>query len=150
MFTAWVVFHVVVCVALVLVVLMQSSKGDGLAGTALGGGAGGLSGAVFGGRGAGSFLSKATTILAVLFMLNSAALAFMSGRDRATGQDITGTAESVVTREAQREMEQQQQVQEQRRADSLAEVLDQSVTPLQDTSLAPETTVVQDTAPGGQ
>lgn len=150
MFTAWVVFHVVVCVALVLVVLMQSSKGDGLAGTALGGGAGGLSGAVFGGRGAGSFLSKATTVLAVLFMVNSAALAFMSGRDRATGQDITGTAESVVTREAQREMEQQQQVQEQRRADSLAEVLDQSVTPLQDTTLAPETTGGQDTAPGGQ
>ena len=59
--------HIVISVALVLVVLMQSSKGGGLAG-AFGGG-GGMT-AAFGGRGAGTFLSKVTTVLAVLFMFS--------------------------------------------------------------------------------
>ncbi|MFQ5452725.1 MAG: preprotein translocase subunit SecG, partial [Candidatus Zixiibacteriota bacterium] len=36
MFTIWIIFHVIVCVSLVLVVLLQSSKGEGLAGTAFG------------------------------------------------------------------------------------------------------------------
>ena len=62
------VIHVINCVLLIVVVLLQSSKGGGLAG-AFGGG--GTSQAVFGGRGAGSFLSRATTILAVVFMLTS-------------------------------------------------------------------------------
>ncbi|MCH8286245.1 preprotein translocase subunit SecG [candidate division KSB1 bacterium] len=59
--------HIVISIALVLVVLMQSSKGGGLAG-AFGGG-GGMT-AAFGGRGAGTFLSKVTTVLAVLFMFS--------------------------------------------------------------------------------
>ena len=121
MFAAWIVFHILVCIALVLVVLMQSSKGEGLAGSAFGGGGGGLGGAVFGGRGAASFLSKATTILAVLFMLNCVALAYMSasGSDAAISTtdapDAGGT--SVVTQKAQQEreeaMRQQQQQQQQ-------------------------------------
>ncbi len=110
MFTAWVVFHVIVSLALVLVVLMQSSKGQGLAGSAFGGGGGGMSGAVFGGRGAASFLSKATTYLAVLFMLNCGALAYMSAGTRGgVSSSGPGTPESVVTREAQREIERQMQ-----------------------------------------
>lgn len=122
MFVAWVIFHVIVCIALILVVLMQSSKGEGLAGTALGGG-GSLSGAVFGGRGAASFLSKATTVLAIVFMFNCGALAFMSASERpAVG--VPGTTEvegeSVVQRQAREVVEQQQALQQQRQADSLA------------------------------
>ena len=123
MFVAWVIFHVLICIALVLVVLMQSSKGGGLAGTALGGGAGGgMSGAVFGGRGAASFLSKATTVLAIIFMFNCGALAFMSANDRPTvgGQGVPTDGESVVQQQAQREMEEQQRVMQQRQADSIA------------------------------
>ena len=83
MFEAWLGFHIIVCFALIFVVLMQSSKGGGLAGSAFGGGGGsGLGGAVFGGRGAASFLSKATSVLAVLFMLNCLALAYMSSSSR--------------------------------------------------------------------
>ncbi|MFH1006538.1 MAG: preprotein translocase subunit SecG [Candidatus Latescibacterota bacterium] len=59
--------HLVVSLGLILVVLLQSSKGGGLAG-ALGGGGG--MGAVFGGRGAGGFLTKLTTGLAIAFMLS--------------------------------------------------------------------------------
>ena len=110
MFTIWVVFHVIVSVALVLVVLLQSSKGEGLAGSAFGGGGGGgLSGAVFGGRGAASFLSKATTVLAVLFMFNCGALAYMSAGTRTGRLGTDGTPESVVTQQAQEDLQRQMQ-----------------------------------------
>ena len=127
MFVAWVVFHVMTCIALVLVVLMQSSKGEGLAGSAFGGGGGGgLGGAVFGGRGAASFLSKATSYLAVIFMLNCGALAFMSASSRqvATPGAQPTNVTSVVTRQAQAErdraLQQQQQQQQQLLSDSTA------------------------------
>jgi preprotein translocase subunit SecG len=96
-----IVFHTLICILLVVVVLMQSAKGEGLAG-AFGGG-GGLSGAVFGGRGAASFLSKATTVLAIVFMINCGILAFMSSH-RTGGR---GAGSSAVVEEAQREMERQ-------------------------------------------
>ena len=70
MFTITIIFHVLICIFLVLVVLLQSSKGAGLAGVFGGGGLGGGMGAVFGGRGAAPFLSKVTTVLAIVFMLS--------------------------------------------------------------------------------
>jgi len=60
--------HVIISLLLMTVILMQSSKGGGLAG-AFGGGGG--VGSMFGGRGVATFLSKVTTVLAVLFMLSS-------------------------------------------------------------------------------
>lgn len=105
MFTAMIVFHTIICILLVIVVLMQSAKGEGLAG-AFGGGGTGLSGAVFGGRGAASFLSKATTVLAIIFMLNCGVLAYMSANRTGSGSAI-GATDSAVTREAQRELERQ-------------------------------------------
>jgi len=107
LFTTWVIFHTVICILLVIVVLMQSAKGEGLAG-AFGGGGTGLTGAVFGGRGAASFLSKATTILAIVFMVNCGALAYMSSHRTGTGSAI---GSSIVTEQAQREMERQAQQQ---------------------------------------
>ncbi len=124
MFPVWVIFHVLVCIGLVLVVLMQSSKGEGLAGSAFGGG---LSSAVFGGRGAATFLSKATTVLAIVFMLNCGGLAYMSSQTRVTTTATTGqkqnVTESAVTRQAQEEMQrqmerQQQQQQQQKPGDT--------------------------------
>ena len=103
MFYGWLVFHVLVSLALVIVVLMQSSKGEGLAGSAFGGA---MSGAVFGGRGAASFLSKATTVLAILFMVNCGALAFMSKGTRTEAQGGAVSTTSVVTEQAQKELQQ--------------------------------------------
>lgn len=120
MFVAWVVFHVLTCIALVLVVLMQASKGEGLAGSAFGGG--GIGGAVFGGRGAAGFLSKATSYLAVMFMLNCGALAFMSAssdRSATPGAQPTNVT-SVVTQQAQAERDQALQQQQQLLSDSIA------------------------------
>jgi len=65
MYTFLIVLHVIVSILLIVVILMQSSKGGGLSGT-FGGAA---STAVFGGRGAGSFLSKVTVSLAFAFMV---------------------------------------------------------------------------------
>jgi preprotein translocase subunit SecG len=117
LFEIWIAFHVLVCVALVLVVLMQSSKGEGLAGSAFGGG---MSNSVFGGRGAASFLSRSTTILAALFMLNCGALAVMSSKTRTAEQGGQVTAgESVITREAQAEAARRQQQQGQQNPQGL-------------------------------
>ena len=120
MFVAWVIFHVIICIGLVLVVLLQSSKGEGLAGSAFGGGGGGgISGAVFGGRGAASFLGKATTVLAVTFMLNCLVLAFMSANSSVAIDPEN--VESVVTQQAQQERDEylaRQQQQAQQAADT--------------------------------
>ncbi len=64
------VVHVLVCLILILVVLLQSGKGADLAG-AFGGGA---TQTAFGSRGPASFLSKMTTVAAVVFMFTSIAL----------------------------------------------------------------------------
>ncbi len=66
--------HILVCIILVLVVLLQSGKGADLAG-AFGGGA---TQTAFGSRGPASFLSKMTSIAAVIFMLTSIGLSMIS------------------------------------------------------------------------
>ncbi len=74
------VIHVFVCLFLVLVVLLQQGRGGGM-GAALGGGA---AQQVFGGRGAGNLLTRATAICATIFMLTSVSLAYLSSSgDRA-------------------------------------------------------------------
>jgi len=69
-----ILFHVLVSFGLIVSVLLQSSKGGGLAGTF---GGSGITGGVFGGRGAAPFLAKATTVCAILFMLTSLALNYV-------------------------------------------------------------------------
>ncbi len=71
------VLHVIVCFLLIIVVLLQSSKGGGLAG-AFGGGGG--SQTMFGGQETATFLSKATKYFAIMFMLLSLLLAFLSSK----------------------------------------------------------------------
>ena len=68
--------HVIVCVFLAVVVLLQSGKAADLAGAF--GGMG--SQTVFGPRGSATVLSKATTIAAGLFMVTSLSLSIMSTR----------------------------------------------------------------------
>ncbi len=70
------VIHVIVCLILILVVLLQSGKGADLA-SAFGGAS---SQTTFGPRGAATFLSKATTVAAILFMLTSLTLYFYGSK----------------------------------------------------------------------
>ena len=68
------IVHVFVCAVLMFVVLLQQGKGGGL-GAAFGGAA---AAQVFGGRGAGNILTRATAICATIFMLTSVGLAYKS------------------------------------------------------------------------
>jgi len=68
--------HVVVCLFLIIVVLLQSGKAADLAGAF--GGMG--SQTAFGPRGSATLLSKATTISAILFMLTSISLSIVATR----------------------------------------------------------------------
>ncbi|MEO6573537.1 MAG: preprotein translocase subunit SecG [Polyangiaceae bacterium] len=72
--------HVFVCAVLIFVVLLQQGKGGGM-GAAFGGGG---AAQVFGGRGAGNLLTRATATCAAIFMLTSVSLAYISSSgDRA-------------------------------------------------------------------
>jgi preprotein translocase subunit SecG len=74
------IVHVFVCAVLMFVVLLQQGKGGGM-GAAFGGGA---AAQVFGGRGAGNLLTRATAVCAAVFMLTSVSLAYLSSSgDRA-------------------------------------------------------------------
>ena len=70
------VLHVLVCIILILVVLLQSGKGADLAG-AFGGTS---TQTAFGSRGPASFLSKLTTISAIIFMLTCLTLSVIGGK----------------------------------------------------------------------
>ena len=67
------IVHVTVCLFLILVVLLQQGRGGGM-GSAFGG----ATAQVFGGRGAGNFLTRLTGICAAIFMLTSMGLAYLS------------------------------------------------------------------------
>jgi len=69
--------HVIVCIFLVAVVLLQRGKGAQV-GAVFGGGAGAT---MFGSRGAGNFLTKLTTGAAVIYMLTSLSLSYLGITD---------------------------------------------------------------------
>lgn len=82
------IVHVFVCLVLVGVVLLQQGKGGGM-----GAAFGGASSQVFGGRGAGNILTRATAICAAIFMLTSVSLAYLSSSgDRALKAKIAAEA----------------------------------------------------------
>ncbi len=84
----FVILHVLICIALTTVILLQSSKGGGLAGAF--GGAGGAPQQLLGSRGMTTLLHKMTIYLAVSFFMTSFILFMTQG----TGG---GTAKSVIS-----------------------------------------------------
>jgi len=71
-----IILHVLVCVALIIVVLLQAGKGAEI-GASFGSGA---SQTVFGATGGKNFMSRLTTGAAVIFMLTSLILAYFYGQ----------------------------------------------------------------------
>ena len=76
MFEAFAVVQVVICVLLVIIILLQEGK------KGMGAIFGGSSSSVFGARGAGNILTKITSVLAILFMLNSVWMSYISSSDK--------------------------------------------------------------------
>lgn len=75
MATLLLIIHVIVCLMLIAIVLLQSGKG-----AELGAAFGGSSQTLFGSRGAATFLSKLTTITAIVFMITSLTLAVVTAK----------------------------------------------------------------------
>jgi preprotein translocase subunit SecG len=95
-YTLLFVLQVVVAVALIGFVLIQHGKGAD-AGAAFGSGS---SSTVFGSQGSGSFLTKVTTFLAILFLANSLLLAYLSTQKiREAPVSLLDTPASVVEQE---------------------------------------------------
>ncbi len=64
--TLLIVLHITVCIFLVCVILLQPGKADG------GGiGFGSSSQSIFGSKGAGNFLTKTTSVVAIMYLLTS-------------------------------------------------------------------------------
>jgi preprotein translocase subunit SecG len=98
MITLLTIFHVIVCVFLIFVVLLQQAQNADWSGAFGGGG----TQTAFGQRGAGTLLSKATTVSAVVFMITSLALTIL----------ITHPGGNSVIREGAKQNQQQQQPQQ--------------------------------------
>ena len=73
MYTVVIVLHVVVSLALILIVLLQTGRG-----AEMGAAFGGASQTLFGGTGGTTFMSKLTTVAAVVFMITCLGLTYFS------------------------------------------------------------------------
>ena len=69
------IVHVIVCIVLILVVLLQAGKGANMGAVF-----GGSSQTIFGSSGPGTFLGKMTTAVAIIFMLTSLSLSYSVSR----------------------------------------------------------------------
>ena len=76
-----IVIHLILAIALVGTILLQRSEGGGLG---MGGGGGGMGGFMTG-RATANLLTRATAVIAALFMLTSLTLAILAGGDRESG-----------------------------------------------------------------
>ena len=90
-----IIIHIIVCIALIMIVLLQTGKGADM-GAAFGGGS---SQTLFGSTGASTFLSKATTAAAIIFMVTSLGLAYLSSH-RTGGSIVTDTPAPVENQAA--------------------------------------------------
>jgi len=72
MLTIIAVIHIVICIGLILIVLLQTGRGSEI-GAAFGGGS---SQTLFGSSGSSKFMTKLTTITVVVFMVTSLVLAY--------------------------------------------------------------------------
>jgi preprotein translocase subunit SecG len=86
------IIHVLLCVFMIFVILLQPGKDAGM-GAALGGGA---ATSAFGGRGAVTFLSKLTAVCAALFFLTSLGLSFVGVRSSVTSSLLAKPAPAAA------------------------------------------------------
>lgn len=100
MYTFLSIVYVLVCLFLILVVLLQPGRGG--VGGAFGGGS---TQTVFGGSGAGNFLTRLTSVSAALFMILSATLAYMSSSSDKSLERAAEAARAKAALKAKQEEE---------------------------------------------
>ena len=90
------VIHFVASFVLIVAVLLQSGKGGGM-----GAAFGGASSQIFGGRGAGNFLTRVTAPAAIMFFVTSLVLSLMSSRQHSVvEQKLKGPPAAAQTTDA--------------------------------------------------
>src|SRR5882762_2827040 len=92
-YTLLTIVHVLVCLFLIVVVLLQSGKAADLAGAF--GGMG--SQTAFGPRGSATLLSKATTASAIVFMITSLSLSILATRRAGVGTTVLEATPKTTT-----------------------------------------------------
>jgi preprotein translocase subunit SecG len=90
MITIVTIVHIIVSIGLILVVLLQTGKGADMGAVF-----GGSSSTIFGSSGAGNFLTRLTTGMAIVFMLTSLTLGYFSGKKPASSLFENQTEQSV-------------------------------------------------------
>ncbi|MBF0452793.1 MAG: preprotein translocase subunit SecG [Candidatus Magnetomorum sp.] len=133
------IIHVFVAIALIMIVLLQTGKGADM-GIAFGGGS---SQTLFGTTGASTFLSKSTTVIAVIFMLTTFSLTYMWGNRNESSimteyqppaqTEAQGTEQPVQEDTAPTEMATQQATAENQPAESV----EKAVQPIQQDAVLP-------------
>jgi preprotein translocase subunit SecG len=88
------VVHIIMCIVLIAIVLLQTGKGS-----SMGAAFGGASNTLFGAAGPASFLNKLTTIAAIVFMITSFTLAVVSSR----GTQSSSVLDATQTQQEQSE-----------------------------------------------
>ncbi len=99
--TLLIIVHVVVCLFLIGIVLLQHGKGADIGATF-----GGSSQSLFGTEGPVPLLNKVTTLSAVIFMVTSVALAYISSQN-GSGSVMTEMATEQAVQEATQPVEPQ-------------------------------------------
>ena len=89
MITFITVVHIIVSIGLILVVLLQTGKGADMGAVF-----GGSSSTIFGSSGAGNFLTRMTTGMAIVFMITSLTLGYFSGKRASSSVFDRGRAET--------------------------------------------------------
>ena len=92
MFVFFTIVHIILCIFMIFVILLQPGKDAGM-GAALGGGA---ATSAFGGRGAATFLTKLTAFCAMGFFITSLGLSFVGLRN-SVADTIADTAATTPT-----------------------------------------------------
>jgi len=93
MFTVFAVLQVIISVLMITVILLQEGK------KGMGAIFGGSSSSIFGARGAANILAKATTVLAILFFINSVWLAHLSSGQKSVVDKVAPEMTSTKTEE---------------------------------------------------
>lgn len=99
MFGAFAVIQIIICILLVIIILLQEGK------KGMGAIFGGSSSSVFGARGAGNILTKITSVLAILFMLNSVWMSYISSSDKSVVDKVKVEEKVNVEEPAQKPAE---------------------------------------------
>jgi len=96
MITFITIVHIIVSIGLILVVLLQTGKGADMGAVF-----GGSSSTIFGSSGAGNFLTRMTTGMAIVFMITSLTLGYFSGKR--TSRSIFDRGKTAAERPAQQQ-----------------------------------------------